>query len=80
MTTCRAALGWMSVFACVRVCVLYLKWQAFSVALIREMFVVGANLENKQDFREISDLCNAHTCVRTHTQTRAEKKKKKSAL
>ncbi len=30
--------------------------KSFHNALIREMFVVGANLKNKQDFRKISYL------------------------
>ena len=58
----------MDVCTCACVCILCLKWQAFSTALIREMFVVGANLENKQDFREISDLWNTHTHTHTHVQ------------
>lgn len=66
MTTC---LPWSCVGMGVCVCVsvyFCLKWQAFSTALIREMFVVGANLENKQDFREINDLWNTHECRCVH--------------
>lgn len=77
MTTCRFALKWIDVcvsfsvcpYKCASECVVCvytcLKWKAFSAALIREMFVVGENLENKHNFREISDMWNGCTHTRT---------------